>query len=243
MQQTVKTGFTIIEVLLFLSISSLMAVVLFIGTSAAIQREQYRDAVQSFAGFLQDQYGRVINVENDRTRQACMLDASGTVSERGQSDCVIVGRYIETVGSEDATDGGEYSAYSVYAKKGVNGWEYTRDSTPDVIYALNWSAKTRLADASADNSHSAIIMYRDPDSGSLAIRASTERYSEDEVGNFVENKYRDGTSIPADLQAPQKEVCVYDDGWMTGQRMSVFLGQLAGSSDAVTVKFAEGCER
>jgi type II secretory pathway pseudopilin PulG len=57
------SGFTIIEVVLFLAISGLMAIGLLAGTSMAIQRQQYRDAVQSFAGYLRDEYARVVSVD------------------------------------------------------------------------------------------------------------------------------------------------------------------------------------
>ena len=77
------SGFTIIEVVLFLAISGLMAIGLLVGTSMAIQRQQYRDAVQSFAGYLRDEYARVVSVENDGT-------AKCGASVRGQSECFIV---------------------------------------------------------------------------------------------------------------------------------------------------------
>ena len=47
----------------------------------------------------------------------------------------------------------------------------------------------------------------------------------------------------ADLQLRQREFCIYDTGWSVGQRLSVFLGAKAGSSEAVTVGHAtKGCD-
>ena len=48
-------GFTVIEVTMFLAISGTMAIALLAGIGVAIQRQQYRDAVQSYANFLTEQ--------------------------------------------------------------------------------------------------------------------------------------------------------------------------------------------
>ena len=58
-----QSGFTIVEVVLFLAITGLLTVGLLAGVSAALRQQQYHDAVQSFAGFIRDQYSRVIRIE------------------------------------------------------------------------------------------------------------------------------------------------------------------------------------
>ena len=89
-----QKGFTIIEVILFVAISGLLTSMLMVGVSMSINRQQYRDSVQSYAGFLRNEYSKVVNVENERSKGTCPIEGSDGRAEtlRGQSDCVIVGR-------------------------------------------------------------------------------------------------------------------------------------------------------
>jgi type II secretory pathway pseudopilin PulG len=96
-------GFTIIEVILFLAISALLAATLLGGWTLTINTQRYKDSNKTLQSFLQEQYNLVYNVENGRDANlACTL--SGTElsihpvplsnTPPGQSDCVVMGRYI-----------------------------------------------------------------------------------------------------------------------------------------------------
>lgn len=229
MKHIKQPGFTIIEVVLFLAVSGLLAVGLMVGTGAAIQRQQYRDSVQSYANFLRDQYARVIAVENDRGAGACPL-GPGDETQRGQSNCVITGRYIETNNGE----GSQYEVYPLYAyaPSGSSTWTYGRSAEGgDTQYNTFWDMKTRLAGADGEFS---LMMYRDPAIGALAIRTSESRQGSEVVNDFI-------TSAPAPTE-DAVEICVYETGFLAGERQSVFVSTVAGSGDAVTVGAAtEGC--
>jgi len=236
-----QSGFTVIELVLFVAISGLMAATLLIGTSIAIQRQQYRDSVQSYVSFLRGQYDRVVSVQNDRlSGQACPISGSdAAASARGQSNCIILGRYIATVGEVDSVDGKRYAARSVYGLESESGWRYAMGEV-DTTYELSWSARTRFSDQSADSAQMAILMYRDPDNGSIIIRANPGRYNTENIGDFFVGQTDAG--LVGDSQFEAREVCVYDTGWMAGERQSVFLGSRAGSGDAITTGSAsEGC--
>ena len=118
-----QDGFTIIEVTLFLAVSGFFAISLLVGASTAVQRQQYRDSVQSFANYLRSQYSQVINVENDRNFGKCPIGGGDT--NRGQSECVILGRYIETAADGDHA-GDRYQSYPVYGlySKAGSSWKY-----------------------------------------------------------------------------------------------------------------------
>ena len=70
----------------------------------------------------------MVNVENERSKGTCPIEGSDGRAEtlRGQSDCVIVGRYITTEGSLGSTDGNLYKTYPVYAYRPDKGsaWTY-----------------------------------------------------------------------------------------------------------------------
>lgn len=245
MQGKYQRGFTIVEVVLFLAISGTLAIVLLAATTAAIQQQQYRDSVQSFAGFLRGQYEKVISVENDRTpADNCPIASSTSGAGRGQSDCVIVGRYIATT-AESATevDGSEYATHPIYAREGVNGWEYSLGQV-DAVHSVSWIAKTKFPEQALNKAYIAIMIYRHPENGSITIRSNPGRYSSDTIGNFIEGKDDSGHVYDDPLaQLGRREICVYDENWMSGRRQSVFLSARSGSADAISVGSAEaeGC--
>lgn len=94
-----KRGFTIIEVMLFLAISGMLAATLLGGWGVMINTQRYKDSVRTLQTFLQQQYNLVYNVENGRSTKL-LCDAVHGVREadagapRGQTDCTLLGRYI-----------------------------------------------------------------------------------------------------------------------------------------------------
>lgn len=224
-------GFTIIEVILFVAISTGLAALLMIGTGAALQRQQYRDSVQSFASFLRGQYARVISVENDERTDNMPCPLGGGLQPRGQSDCIIVGRYMST-NDGAAGSGARFQTYPVYALEGAGStWNY-RLGNADSEYLVEWSTRTRLSSQGGGSAPFSVLMYRDPELGTITIKTTTSLYASD-----VTALVNDSTTVSA------REICVYDRGWMTGERVSVFLGARAGSADAVSVGSAQagGC--
>lgn len=245
MKRRDQAGFTIVEVVLFLAIAGALAGTLLATTTAAIQQQQYRDAVQSFAGFLRGQYERVVSVENDRTpSDHCPISGALDRAGRGQSDCVIVGRYITTDGHDGAdADGTTYVTYPVYARQSGDDWAYHLGERDDT-YHVSWAAKTKLPEQDRLRAYTSVLMYRDPRSGTMTIRSHNGRYTPQTIGFFVDGKDAGGAVFPGeDTQVTRRELCVYDEKWMSGRRQSVFLARYPGSADAITVGSAEaeGC--
>lgn len=106
MSRQKTSGFTIIETMLFLAISSLLAIVILVGAGANVERQRYRDTANSLKSYLQEQYSQAVNINNIRsTSLQCSLSGSSlTVSPitsggwpRGaDNDCVILGRYVKS---------------------------------------------------------------------------------------------------------------------------------------------------
>ena len=72
-----KSGFTIIEVMIFVAISGMLLVGVLIGISSAIARQRYNDATESFAEFLRQQYAFVINPQIQLHEHAA--DCTGSI--------------------------------------------------------------------------------------------------------------------------------------------------------------------
>ena len=62
--RSTKKGFTLIEVMLFLVLTSALFVAVAVGTHNSIFQQRYNDSVQNFVEFLRGIYSQVSNVEN-----------------------------------------------------------------------------------------------------------------------------------------------------------------------------------
>lgn len=207
---------------------------LFIGTSIAMQRQQYQDAVQSFASFLQGEYSAMVNVANDRVRNASAPSMSCSSHHRGQSDCFIVGRYIKSDGGQGRT----YTSHPLYAKKSGGDWIYEYQNIPSekTIYELDWGVRTKLSGSSIGPVNIFIVIYRDPDNGRLQIKTTnnpalvTTSGAPSAFSHFVKSNAGNA----------QRSICVYDTGWLNNERRKISLAEKAGSADAITIEPATG---
>ena len=121
-----KKAFTIIEVMLVVSISGLMLVTMLVGWNANIERQRYNDSVNTFKSDIQGVFSDVENQTNDKSQRIncntnganISISSNNGGASTGASDCVILGKYISffdgrvIVGNENATIG--QSSYQVY---------------------------------------------------------------------------------------------------------------------------------
>jgi len=114
-------GFTIIETMLFLGISGILIVGLLAGTGVTIGIQRYRDAVETFKSFMQEQYSELSSVRNDRDKGWTCDQNAATIETAsandgttpGQSECMFVGRYVSITDDKIV-------AYSVTAREITN---------------------------------------------------------------------------------------------------------------------------
>lgn len=59
-----RNGFTLVEIVLFLAITSLLFVGIIAGTNNSIFQQRYNDSVQNFAEFLRRIYSEVANPQS-----------------------------------------------------------------------------------------------------------------------------------------------------------------------------------
>lgn len=106
-----SAGFTIIETILFLGITGLLALTLLGGWTTMINTQRYKDSVKTVQSFLQQQYNLVYNVENakaaDDEGPFCVVNGSNEPEfvtsgvARGQSNCIQMGRLVNISGGSD----------------------------------------------------------------------------------------------------------------------------------------------
>lgn len=108
MGKSKQSGFTIIEVMLFLGITGVLITAIMMGASSGINSQRYRDAVEQLRNTIQGQYDKAYSLTNDNMSEAggsenpCAAYATETSHKyRGTTNCLYVGRIIEVL--SDAT--------------------------------------------------------------------------------------------------------------------------------------------
>ena len=119
-----RRGFTLIEVLLFLAITSLLFLGVTIGVQNSIFEQRYNDSVQSFMEFLRTAYSEVLNVQ----------DIGG-----GRSERAIYGKLI-TFGENTNPSGTQNSDHAIFVYDVIANAEVVGDESG----STNGDAKTLL---------------------------------------------------------------------------------------------------
>lgn len=84
-------GFTVIELMIFLTISGLLLVMAFIGSNGMARQARFSDAVNSLHSLILKQYESVLNGVNTRdTGTLC----GGSSSAPGSGSCIMLGRVM-----------------------------------------------------------------------------------------------------------------------------------------------------
>ena len=231
-----RRGFTVIETMLFLAISGLLAVGIIGGTGYAINLQRYKDAVNSLQSYVQSEYGMVANTQNDRatllTCSSGVLSTDGAGQPRGATNCLIIGRLITV-----AADGKSLHAQTVYA--GTDSSEQPDDISAlknatlfvsDIAqapadYALEWGTAVALPGGATPAGYQ-ILIARSPMSG--AIRT------------FIAEQGLQLADMIADTTRLDQVFCVDSSGLVTFGNRGVKIMKDAAGASAIKVT-EEGC--
>lgn len=248
-----KQGFTIIETMLVLAVTGVLIASLLVGVGASIARQRYNDSVVTLKSHLQDQYARVDSVSNDRDATwTCGASATpapgsvtGSVPGPGQSDCVLLGRYMSivdgsvsmatVVGNEKATTAGLSDIDSVKSNYTLG---ISRSSIEDS--SLEWGAKIAWP-TSGSGARSptmprsiAILIIRSPDSG------TTYTFTSDTVLNTTDITDANlramlvvGSNVPGQ---GSRTICVNPDGVVVPEMMAIAIGGAASGPGAIEIR-------
>lgn len=256
-----QRGFTIIEVTLFLAISGLLAVLLMTGWVTRVNTERYRDSVVTLQSFLQQQYNLVYNVENERSSEL-KCDSSAEVTEgsepKGQSDCVLLGRFISVetgadgtvltvqpiIGYEDPTLvvqptqtlgrllSNEYQANARDIEMGLS----------DTRLAVPWGAMIDDSDKADGTKKSfaknfSIAIIRSP------LDGTAHTYTAKDTTDIKKVLGIDGGGVGIDISTEDKDVkmCLDPGAPFSGGAMAVIIRAYASSQNAVTTSTEAGC--
>ncbi len=238
-----KPGFTIIETMLFLAVTGVLVVSILTGTGTSINIQRYRDSVSTFKAALEQQYSDVSTVRNEVRAAAVSCDAnalintSGTTLPRGQSECVVLGRYV-TVIDADVT------VSSVIGNNPTPASSYTSDinelqaynlsllTTSTETSRLEWGARIAWPSSGVDAKaptvprQIALLILRSPTSG------LTYTFSSHDVTTPLRNVIVAGNVIPGQSQ---QRLCIDSDGGFKGG-LAVVIGAYASTASSIQVR-------
>jgi len=233
-----QNGFTIIEVMLFLAVTGMLAAAILVGSGVAIGQQRYRDSVSSLQSYIQQQYNKSTNVTNDRDKK-WNCDSNGTVTEvdasageaRGTSDCVVLGRLVTV----DAT-GTNLTSAVVVGYHNPNGTAQASDIDEIATNyklgiapidkddeSVNWGAQV-VKPKTATPMPITFLIVRSPLSGAM-LTFSKEGVQTNPNG-----------MIDAANMSVQRDLCVNADaGSFVGRRLEVRVEAYATSQSAVQI--------
>ncbi|MBR2658771.1 prepilin-type N-terminal cleavage/methylation domain-containing protein [Candidatus Saccharibacteria bacterium] len=170
-----RSGFTLVEIAIFLAITGLLFAGIAVGTSNSIRQQRFTDSVQNFAEFLRGIYSGVSNPQS---------------SGDGRSENAIYGKLV-TFGETYALDGSNNTENKIFAYDVVGNvsGEFGSGGLSEVLYNLganvridgevasfveSYKPKWATKIENTDNSNSfvgALLVVRNPKSGTIMTLA------------------------------------------------------------------------
>lgn len=175
-----KSGFTIIEVSLFLAITGLLLIGLLGGTYASIASQRYNDSVRSFAEFLRQTFGEVISPETLGGGNSNQSAIYGKVIVFGLDDTTTA--YTATItGDVDIPKSpgsfmDELKAVNARLFCGIEGTAPGSEDQDSTVsqYTPLWQTKITAPDKSILKG--TIIIARSPTSGTIHTTYSSQQF-------------------------------------------------------------------
>lgn len=176
MTGTRESGFTIVEVTLFLAISGLLFLIALLGTGSTIRSVRFTDSGRSLEAYVQKQYDDIVNGVNERDNTiSCVSGTISTITTQnvGSSNCLLLGKLLVFTANDY-----NVTTYNVIGTEPSNVNYSQSDSQlvtafkPQTVtqnavstYQIPWLAHSsgfkRLSDNSATN---ALLLVRSPKS-------------------------------------------------------------------------------
>jgi type II secretory pathway pseudopilin PulG len=242
-----ERGFTIVETMLFLAISGVLIVAILAGTGTSINIQRYHDSVVSLQTTIQNQYFDSTNVTNIPPTGAlsCNTNATVTVNEgapssgRGQSDCVLLGRYITITNNGTTITTSSVVGYnnndpSSYANDISDLAAYKMSLLPgsDEATTIEWGAQIAwpVSGSGAKSPTTprtiAMLILRSPKSG------LTYTFTSDDIPTTLTSIVVGGNQIPGQAQ---RRLCIDSGGPFTGG-LAVVIDGYAATSSAIEMR-------
>lgn len=244
-------GFTIIETMLFLAITGVLIVGMIAGAGASLNIQRYRDSAETFKLLVQQQYAEINNVQNSRQNDwSCDSTATtveGGSQQRGQSNCLLLGKYMRI-------DGGDITLYRVLGAEISTQSRSSDLQTLRLNYAMNasdadidertmeWGTEIGWPKSGVDSDGSGnrtigILFLRSPETGLVYTFTSNEIPAKDGVG---QETFTDllvgGNTIPGQAA---RTLCIVSGGLVVTGDRGLYLSAYAASASSAEIRSNE----
>ena len=260
-----QQGFTIVEVLLFVSISGLLIATLTVGWTANLNTQRYKDSVTTLQSFLQQQYNLVYNVENTRDSSLTCNGATGKVisggvgNSRATTNCVLLGRYITVKHTSQGTElqvaaitGRDLESIlpvpdnDVKAFQEVNAQRLTTDiGLSESQFTVPWGAEVvtdTMTDPTTPSQDWAIVIIRSPLGGTVHTYVKKTTGGAQPVLVDSDPSSLGMLNDPAvTAETEDAKLCLDPGASFAGVRMAVVIKAKASSQSSVETSAEAGC--
>ncbi len=253
-----SSGFTIIEVILFLAVTGALIAGMMVATSMTLGTQRYRDATESFKALVQEQYAGITSVQNSRSHSLTCDSQANVISGdvlRGQSDCVLMGKYM-------IIRGGNVTIYPVLGYGDIsslstnditsfrNDFAINIDKANVVQKKLEWNTQiswttTRTTTSPEDyntprtNRSIAILFLRAPSSGQVYTFTSNSVPAQSTIDasvvspGFIRNMIVSGAVVPGQKG---RVICLDSGGLTPIPNTSIYIAPFASGASSVEVR-------
>jgi len=242
-----RAGFTIIETMLVLAISGILVAGLLFGVGNSINAQRYRDSVTSFKSFLQEQYAKLDSVQNGRANTVACSGSAQTSDggvgavPRGQSDCVLLGRYIvingNTLTTSTVLGSGTVPADATDELAAIkSGYNLGIDKTSIANDTIEWGARLswpldgsvpEAANATDAGRGLRLLLVRSPLSGTTFTFTVNGTTAPSVISSTSMKSMMTSTTQTA------RVLCVAPNGFAVPERLSVTIAGFANGGSAI----------
>ncbi|MDO4399106.1 MAG: hypothetical protein Q4C24_02325 [Candidatus Saccharibacteria bacterium] len=202
-----KSGFTLVEVSLFLVITAAVFVSVAVGTQNSIFQQRYNDSIQNFAEFLRTAYSQVTNVQNEGTGRSDKAIYGKLIVFREDSGRNKITSYnviggIGDIGSGRVLTQLESLGANVVIEKDGGGYSavgFVEDYTP------RWASQIQTTSGWEDDKYDiftgAVLIVRHPKSGTVYTYKTNNDFVDDDLMDIDDylRKLNDGSTTAESL--------------------------------------------
>lgn len=270
MSKNISPGFTIIESMLFLAITGLLIAGMVVGVGSSIAIQRYRDSVTTLKAFLQTQYSEINNVSNTRDNTWSCDTATATTSQSGtgsaeavgQSDCVVLGRYIEIRGDTQSVGvvtgfdnptpntGTDVNILKTGYTLGVSTTEQsisTMEWGTEITWPISGTGSTATESVGGTTPRAiGILIIRSPDSGLVYTFTIDNPQPIAGVNNtLLSSMLVTGVTSTSVAAQRQRTLCILPSGFnpvvnvLEGSKMAIYIRAYATNESAIETRSNE----
>ena len=197
-----QSGFTVIEVILFLAITGLLFAVLMVGVGAGINQQRYLDSARAYRALIQDQYAAALSIDNQITNDwGCqtngVVDQNTPRSNRGTSECVILGKIVQVLPISDGIASVQTSSITGRLKLGISDVQSMTDIDAILAYQphiadfdkqvtdIDWGSYLMTDEKPRRPSQAVIAILRSPATGLIRVFTSKNSHANSDLADII----------------------------------------------------------